>query len=278
MTMPGGHHPPPLTHLVHDPLPDDDPEMTRAAAEIALLRLENERLADRLNRSLEQLAESRARLLEVSNRERRRIERDIHDGAQQGLVNLRIRLSVLQERLAAAGSEHAVTLAELAQAADGAIDQLRALAHGVYPPLLSEHGLSQALQSAARSSPVATTLDVHQSTRYEEAVETSIYFACLEALQNAAKHASGATAVHVRVFEDSETVRFEVRDDGEGFDGGPTDGSGLANIRERLAAAGGSLSVSSTRGEGTVVAGEVPMRPAPPRRRLRGAAPDQREE
>ena len=247
--------------LVHDAGFSDEPDFLRAAGEIALLQHENERLVERLTRSLEHLTESRARLVEVADRERRRIERDLHDGAQQGLVGVRIRLSLIQERLEQTVPAEAPAVEALAEQVEDAIDQLRTLARGLYPALLTDQGLAPALRAAARVSPVPTTVDVRLSARPARYVESMLYFACLEGLQNAAKHAAGATAVAVEVWEDDPDVHFEVRDDGAGFEGEPTGGSGLRNIRERMLASGGRLRVASSPGAGTRLLGTVPLRP-----------------
>ena len=252
----------PAAVVLHDELLDDEPELVRAAGEIALLRLDNDRLVDRLSTLLEQLTESRSRLLEAGDRQRRRIERDLHDGAQQGLVGLRIRLSMLEDRLRGVAPAEAETARELGEQVDDAIEQVRSLARGIYPSLLTDHGLRAALRSVARASALPTTVDVRQSVRYRAGTESTIYFTCLEALQNAVKHAADATAVHVAVWEVDGEVLFEVRDDGAGFDGGPRDGSGLAGMRDRVAAAGGTLTIAEADGGGVRVAGSLRLAPA----------------
>jgi signal transduction histidine kinase len=261
--------------IVHDALLDDDPELLRAAGEIALLKVDHDRLVRRLTQSLDELAHSRARLVATSDRERRRIERDLHDGAQQHLLAVRIRLSLLEDRLAERAPEDADEVRELGAQVEDALEQIRSVARGIYPPLLSEHGLEVALRAAARGSPLPVTVDVHQSLRYPSALESTIYFTCLEALQNAIKHAADATVVRILVREDGDQVHFEIDDDAPDAGVLTDGGSGLANMRDRVAAVGGTIRLTSTPGHGTRVAGAVPLpateespdrdRPGPPR-------------
>jgi signal transduction histidine kinase len=190
--------------------------------------------------------------------ERRRIERDLHDGGQQRLVALRIRLELADEMLATNPVRAREMLHRLGDDVDAALEELRALAAGVYPPMLEDRGLPAAIRAAALLSPVPTQLNVDGSDRYPDDVETAAYFCCVEALQNVAKHAPDATSVQIALDRNGE-LRFEVRDDGPGFvsqEGRP--GRGLVNMRDRLAAVGGELEVSSGPGEGTTVVGRVP--------------------
>ena len=210
---------------------------------------------------LRDLSDSRARLITVADDERRRIERDLHDGAQQRLVALQIRLALLREQIAPTAPEGAAALRRFEGEIELASEEVRALAHGIYPPQLTERGLAYALRAAARSAPLPTTVRIEHVGRYGPAVESTVYFACMEALQNAAKHAHGASGVTISLTENGR-LRFEVRDDGPGFapDEHAHDGSGLANLRDRLAAVGGELEIRSAPGDGTRVAGVIPVR------------------
>jgi signal transduction histidine kinase len=208
--------------------------------------------------SLRELEESRSRILATADRERHRIERDLHDGAQQRLVAVRIKLELADE-LMEVDSTHAHELIREAEVdIEEALEEVRSLARGIYPSLLAHRGLVEALRAAALRSPVPASVEGDSVTRYSPEVESAVYFSCLEALQNAAKHARGATAVSVSLSTNG-ALRFEVGDDGNGFDiDHAVYGQGLMNIRDRLAAIGGSLTVRSIDGQGTVVSGTVP--------------------
>jgi signal transduction histidine kinase len=243
--------------VVHDPVLD--PTLVRAAAEIALLRLENDRLVGRLRRSLAELDASRARLVGAADRERRQIERRLHDGAQQGLVALRIRLSLLHDRLEEQAPAEAEAVDELGALVEEAIEQVRALAKGVYPPVLAHDGVAAALRSTVRATDVPVIVDDQTPRRYSPDLETAVFFTCSEAIQNALKHAAGATAVTVRLRERTGELSFEVHDDGAGFEPRATPGSGLTNMRDRIAAVGGRLEVYSVAGGGTRLTGRIPV-------------------
>jgi signal transduction histidine kinase len=235
-----------------------DPILVRAAGAHALTTLENERLLGRLHTSLDELAGSRARIAAEADRERRKIERDLHDGAQQRLVALRIKLELVAERLDEESPQSAADIRRLEGDVDSTIDEVRSFARGIYPPLLAERGLSEALRAAGRGSPIPTIVDAHAIQRHRPEIEATVYFACMEALQNAVKHARGATGVVITLSENPR-LRFEVRDDGSGFVV-PTvpNGNGLTNLRDRMAAVGGEVEVRSAIGEGTTVSGVLP--------------------
>ena len=194
-----------------------------------------------------------------ADRERQRIERDLHDGAQQSLVALRIRLELAGELLreSPAGAEQ--LLGNLSREVDDALEQVRSLARGVYPSLLSDRGLGEALRSAALRSPVRTTVDADGVGRQSPEIEAAVYFCCLEAIQNAMKHASGVETISVSLAV-NEDLRFEVRDDGAGFARDEvTSSAGLTNMSDRLAAVGGVLVIRTAPGTGTCVCGTVPL-------------------
>jgi len=224
----------------------------------SLLALENMRLEAELTASISDLRASRTRLVAVADGERRRVERDLHDGAQHRLIGLRVKLRLLEE---ANGDMDARTrlIHELEADAEAALEDMRSLVRGIYPPLLVDRGLGDALAWAARSAPVDTTLTVDRLGRYGPEVEAAVYFCCLEALQNAAKHAGEGAHATVSVAEVDGDLVFDVRDNGRGFPSADVASSrGLANMRDRAGAAGGMLQVISAPGAGTLVHGVVP--------------------
>jgi PAS domain S-box-containing protein len=248
--------------LVHDAALAEQPIISEVAGGFALVALENQRLEAELRGSLRELRESRARILSAADKERQRIERNLHDGAQQRLVALGIKLELAREHAAADPHDGSALLSEIASDVDDALAEVRALAGGVYPPLLADRGLADALKMAATGGPLATTVSAGDIGRYPQEIESAVYFCCLEALQNVAKHAHGASAVSITLSESGHgELRFEVRDDGPGFAPASGDGSGLANMRDRVAALGGSLTIDSAAGDGTCVAGRIPLAP-----------------
>jgi signal transduction histidine kinase len=198
------------------------------------------------------------RLLAAADADRQRIEQDLHDGVQQQLTGLRIRLALAAERFHDRGdTEVSAALEGFGDDVENAINDLRDLAHGIYPALLSSYGLSAALTAAAgRAAPGAT---VHGHVRRcRQEVETAVYFSCLAALDNAAKHA-GARQVSIRLTDTGDALHFTVSDSGAGFDPSRTPaGSGIAHMRDRLTAIGGTLTVDSAPAQGTRVSGHVP--------------------
>jgi signal transduction histidine kinase len=244
--------------MVHDEALRDQEDLIEAAAGYARITLDNRRLYAQVEKSLAEVRESRARIVASADRERRRIERDLHDGAQQRLVALRIKLELAEEELAADPGAGRERLHALGAEIDRALDEIRHLARGVYPPLLAGGGLADALRAAALSASIAATVSTDGIGRYPPEVESAVYFCCLEALQNAAKHGGAGTEVTVSLAED-DRLRFEVRDDGAGFDTGTARGAGLTNMRDRVTAVGGELNVASAPGRGAVVTGSVPI-------------------
>jgi signal transduction histidine kinase len=242
-----------------------EPGIVDAAATYAVALLENSQLVAQLQLSLRDLAASRARIVSVGVQARRRIERDLHDGAQQRLVALRVHLAIESDRLRDHSASVADTLAKLGDDVEDTIDEVRSIARGIYPSLLADGGLDEALRAAALGAPIRAVVSSDGLQRYGPDVETTIYYACVEALQNAVKHGHGATGVWISL-SDTGSLRFEVRDDGAGFSEPASPGAGLTNIRDRLAALGGLVTIDSAPGEGTRVAGIVPVNrrsPAP---------------
>jgi len=208
-----------------------------------------------------QLQASRARLVAAAYSERKRIERDLHDGAQHYLLSVSVKARLI-ERIAATHPERARRLLEeLVQEAEAALEELRALGHGIYPPLLSSSGLGDALAAACRRLSPPAEVDADSVGRFPADVESAVYFCCIEALQNAAKHAGPDARTSLRLRQDEDRLYFEVHDSGRGFEVSDMESGGLANMRDRLGAAGGTLVIESRPGHGTVVRGEVPGPP-----------------
>jgi len=206
---------------------------------------------------IEDLRASRQRLVSAADEARRGLERDLHDGAQQQLVGLRISLGLARQVLAGSPGEAAELLAQTEQQAADALAGMRELAHGIYPPLLADLGLGAALQAQARKAAVPVTVEAGIG-RYPQEIEAAVYFCVLEALQNVAKYAH-APAARVTLRQDGRYLVFTVADDGAGFDLATTRaGTGLQGIADRLAALGGTLHVDSAPGHGTRLTGRVP--------------------
>jgi signal transduction histidine kinase len=211
---------------------------------------------------LEDLRESRRRLVAAQDQERRKLERNIHDGAQQQLVALTVKLRLARTVLERDPARVDGMLDELAGETQQALEDLRDLARGIYPPLLADQGLGAALGAQARRSPVPVTVDADGVGRYPPEVEAAVYFSCLEALQNVAKYA-GATTATVELRQVPGRLEFRINDDGVGFDAGATSyGTGLQGIADRLATLGGTLAVASMPGSGTAISGSLPAQAA----------------
>jgi signal transduction histidine kinase len=207
---------------------------------------------------VEDLRASRQRLVSAQDEERRRLERNLHDGAQQDLVALAIRLNLAASTVESV-PEAQDLFGELKAEAIVALENLRDLARGIYPPLLADLGLAAALKSQARKSAFPVAVQADGLARFSQDAEAAVYFCCLEALQNIAKYA-GACQATVAVLTQDSMLRFTVSDDGAGFDAARTPlGAGLRNMSDRLAALGGRLDVSSTPGGGTTIAGHLPV-------------------
>ena len=241
-----------------EPLTSTEDSLLRHLASQASLVMRNAQLTAELRATIDQLLASRRRLVEAQDAERRRIERNLHDGAQQQLIALAIQLGLLAE---SAGDPDLIRQAipGLKAQLSAALDDLRALARGIYPPLLAEQGLVMALRAQAARSPVPAVLEADQVGRYPQDAESTVYFCTLEALQNVAKHAR-ASAVTVRLSGSGEILEFSVSDDGAGFPAAAArHGSGLQGMSDRLAAHGGTLAVRSQPGQGTTITGRLPI-------------------
>jgi signal transduction histidine kinase len=244
---------------------EDDLMLTELARQVGLA-LHNARLdtalqstLDELRRQADELRASRARIVASGDAERRRVERNLHDGAQQHLVALAVNLRLARDIINEDPTAAAAMLDELAGSVHETIQELRDLAHGIYPPLLVDSGLAEALRAAANRSPLDVAVTAQDIGRYPAEVEAAVYFCCLEALQNAGKYAAGAS-VAVRAWADAGGLLFTVADDGPGFDpAAARGGQGFVNMADRLGAIGGSVRWDSEPGHGTVVRGSVPL-------------------
>ena len=216
-----------------------------------------------LRATAEELRASRARIVVAADTARRQIERDLHDGAQAHLIALAVNVRVaeqLAERDPRAAKE---IISELGQELRDAVQQLRELAHGIYPSVLMDRGLGDALAAVAQRGPLPVHLNVPADRRYPREVEAAVYFCCLEAVQNAGKHAGPSASATISIREEAGGLLFEVADNGVGFDSesGAGAGSGFQNMADRLGAIGGSVHVWSRPGEGVRVSGRVPLAP-----------------
>jgi PAS domain S-box-containing protein len=203
-----------------------------------------------------ELAASRGRIVATADEERRRIERDLHDGAQQRLVSTVLLLKTVQKELGEAGGPTAELLEEALAHAERAMDEMREIARGIHPRILSSGGLRPALKTLARRSPIPVTVDMQAGARLPEHVEVTAYYVASEALTNAAKHAH-ASEVRITVGVEDEGIVLAVRDDGVGG-ADPSRGSGLIGLHDRVAALGGALTVHSEPGAGTVLIAQIP--------------------
>jgi signal transduction histidine kinase len=235
-----------------DPMNPSKERIVRDLASQTGLVLRNVRL-------IEELRESRRRIVTAQDERARKLERNIHDGAQQQLVALAVKVGLV-ERLVQADTQKAVAmLGEVKGEANDALENLRDLARGIYPPLLADQGLAAALGAQARKVSIPVAVEPDGIGRYPEETEAAVYFSCLEALQNVTKYA-GASRATVRLAQADGTLTFEVSDDGRGFDPSVVGhGTGLQGIADRLASLGGELEVRSTPGDGTTVAGRLPV-------------------
>jgi signal transduction histidine kinase len=245
----------------------EDAVLTELGRQVGLA-LHNVQLDSALQASLEELQasnaelqRSRARIVAAGDAERRKLERNLHDGAQQHLVALAVKLRLAQDAVEDDPNDAMEMIDEIKRDVQEAVQELRALAHGIFPPLLASDGLPEALRAAASRSPLPVELDAAGIGRYPQEIEAAVYFCCLEAMQNAAKHAGEGAAVRVTIAEDGGELSFAVADDGAGFDTSRVGlaGHGFVNMSDRLGAFGGTLSVSSVPGDGTTIAGRIPL-------------------
>lgn len=245
--------------LVHDDALDTNPRLLDAATAMAGVVLDNHRLALERDAAKRAQREASARVAARAERERRRIEQNLHDGAQQRLVALGIELE-LAENVVRKDTEAGVELLRRLRSQVGdALEEVRDIAHGVSPPLLADRGLREAIHAVAARSPVRVEIEANALPRYPPEVESAVYFCILEAIQNALKHAQGVKRIQVQIEDRQSEVHFCVRDDGAGALGGQVvPGAGVTNMRDRAVALGGDVRVTSARAVGTTVRGYIP--------------------
>ncbi|TMD46037.1 MAG: GAF domain-containing sensor histidine kinase [Chloroflexi bacterium] len=232
--------------------------------------INNARLDSALEATLEDLRQhaealeaSRARIVAAADAERRRIERDIHDGVQQYLVAISVKARLARQMSERDPARASRLLEELGQEISKALDELRTLAHGIYPPLLASEGLGAAMVAASRRAVIPTQVHADGIGRYPPELEAAVYFCCLEALQNAGKYAGEGATATVRIQQENDKLVFEVQDSGAGFDvTSQGRGAGMTNMMDRVGAVGGSLRVESSPGGGTTVGASIPLRAA----------------
>jgi signal transduction histidine kinase len=251
-----------ITSSPREPLSPAGERLVRDVAAQAGLVLRNVAL-------IEDLRASRQRLVVAADEARRRLERNLHDGAQQQLVALKITLGLARQVARNSPAEADEMLAQIEREAQDALDELRDLARGIYPPLLADSGLAAALESQAQKAALPVTVEAPRLGRYPQEIEAAVYFCVLEALQNVAKYAQAQQA-RVAISQDGAALTFTVGDDGRGFDRAATPmGTGVQGMADRLAALGGTLRVTSAPGHGTQVTGRVPVAQDLPSRRRR---------
>jgi signal transduction histidine kinase len=249
----------PAAAIVHDSQLSEDPELLQAAGAVAQLALENNELDSAWKESLGQLADSRERLVHAGERERRKLERDLHDGAQARLVSTQIRLDLARDLTDSA--QVAEQIDEAQHDLESAIEELRSLAHGIYPAALVGLGPVGALRSLASQSPLPVEVIDDGLGRLADATEAAIYFCAGEAIQNVAKHAGPGAKATVTLARRDDAIALTVTDDGAGIppeqDG---DGIGITSMRDRIEAIGGQFAIVSTPGQGVVVQATIPDR------------------
>ena len=242
----------------NEPVSATEDKLLEHLASQAGLVLRNVRLTAELQARIDDLRASRRRLVQAQDTERQRIERNLHDGAQQQLVALNVQLTLLEDAADEPGEVREIT-GELRAGLRAALDDLRALARGIYPPLLADQGLSAALHAQAGKAPLSVEIEADGIGRYPREAEAAAYFCILEALQNVAKYARASRATVTLSCPDGH-LGFTVTDDGDGFDPAEaTHGTGLQGMADRLAAVGGTLRVNSAPGSGTTVSGTLPV-------------------
>ena len=256
-----------------DAIPFEDEEervLTELARQVGLA-LHNVRLDSELQASLQELQErnaqlqaSRLRIVTAADESRRRIERDLHDGAQQHLVALAVKIGLVRQLVDADPATAMTLLEELRGDAQATLTELRELAHGIYPPLLRDRGLAEALRTASNRAVLDTEVVADGVGRYSSEVEAAVYFCCLEAMQNAGKHAGDGSEVTVSVNQTNDELVFEIADNGAGFEPSTViESHGFENMRDRLGAVAGQLEILSSVGHGSRVVGRIRVEPQP---------------
>jgi signal transduction histidine kinase len=248
-----------VTKPPNEPLSVAEGKLVDDLAAQAGLVLRNVRLTEELRANLEELRASRQRLVSAQDEERRRLERNIHDGAQQQLVALAVKANLAGALVGKDPNREREIIAQLKAEATEALENLRDLARGIYPPLLADQGLTAALSAQARKAALPVEVAANGIGRYPQDAEAAVYFCILEALQNVAKYAKASRAL-IRLSGDESRIEFSVEDDGIGFNARMAEpGLGLTNMDDRISALGGTLEVRSQPGAGTTIAGSIPV-------------------
>jgi len=245
-----------IAALVHDPAVSDDEPLVRAVSAAAGLQLENEQLQAELRSQLAEVRASRARIVEATQDERRRIERNLHDGAQQRLVSIAMTLGLAETKVAAADAAARHLIAEARGSLSTALDELRELSQGIHPGILTERGLNKAVDELVLRMHLPVEVDVRLSERLPTPVETAAYYVISEALTNVTKHARASRAL-VRVGREHGQAVITISDDGRGG-ADARGGSGLRGLRDRVEALGGRFALASPAGKGTSIEVEIP--------------------
>jgi signal transduction histidine kinase len=254
----------PAVALVHDSQLNDDPELLQTAGAVALLAAENAELDREWNDAHEALRQSRDRIVRAGDRERRKLERNLHDGVQQRLVAIAIELGLARE-LAAGDDPTSTRLVGIQESVTEVVDELREISHGIYPPVLSDYGLVKALRRTRPPTGAVLTVRATDIGRHSPELESALYYCCLEAIQNATKHGGPAPRISVTLEKRADELTFQVSDEGPGFDASTLrHGTGFENMRDRIGALDGHLSIVSSPGAGTTVSGSVPLHPRAP--------------
>jgi signal transduction histidine kinase len=253
----------PAVAIIHDPQLNDDPELLDAAGAVALLAAENTELDAGWTEALREVARSRARLVRAADDERRKFERNLHDSVQQQLISIKIRLEIEAEKEDLSDSSRE-RLLDIARSVHAALAEVREVAHGLQPPLLTASGLPTALRRLHEHATPPADINDHGVGRYPPEIESAVYYCCLEAIQNATKHGGRGVRVSVALAENDGHLTFRIVDDGPGFAAGEVQGLGLQNMEDRIGAVGGQLTIATAPGRGTTISGHVPLRPATP--------------
>ena len=248
----------PSVAIIHDPQLNEDPELLEAVGAVALLAAENADLEARWTEALQELERSRARLVRTADDERRKFERNLHDSVQQQLISIKLRLEIEAEEGGLSESKRE-RLLEIMHRVEAALAEVREVAHGLYPPLLTASGLPTALRGLREHATSPPEVDAVGVGRYPPEIESAVYYCCLEAIQNATKHGGRGVHVSVALAEEDGQLTFRVVDDGPGFAVAAVRGHGLQNMEDRLGALGGRLTIATAPGRGTTISGQVPV-------------------
>ncbi len=246
--------------ILHDVTLRDERAFLDTAASLVTFAFASDELTARAERTLREVNASRARIAAAADSERRQIERELHEGAQQRVAALRIQLELAAERADGENPDEAASLRRLGANVDQAIDDMRSIAFAIYPAVLSDRGLADAVRAAALRSPIYATVSVIGVTDYPQPIAAAVYFCCVEALHRVAEDEL-ATSVEIVLEELGSALSFAVSDNGDGgwLTGLPDLDEGIVNMRDRLAAVGGELKLNSGDGHGTWIPGRVPL-------------------